>query len=56
MMSVALQTRPRAFAACEQGSMERFLQAMTATSVLRGSSTLRLMPPHGDSAVIVLMR
>jgi len=46
----------RASAACDQGSVEPFLQAMAGTTVRRSGSSLSLVPPLGDSTVIELMR
>ena len=46
----------RAAAACGQGSVEHFLQAMAGTNVRRGGSSLSLVPPLGGNAVKELMR
>jgi L-ascorbate metabolism protein UlaG (beta-lactamase superfamily) len=45
-----------ASASCDQGSLEPFLQAMAPTQVVRGGTSLTLVPPLGDQTVIQVMR
>ena len=41
---------------CDVGSIEPFLQAVAPAQVVRGGTTLSLVPPLGDQTVIQVMR